>query len=243
MRWYVMQDGDARGPVTGQEVMAWVKAGTLGLSAHVREEESQHWMPLSESPFAPQKGASEVDASKDRLDRAWVILLYGAALIPFGSWLIVILSSVLFYAWRKDSPKKAQSMNRHGWLAFAFGNLLWGALWLLGMQSRPSTMSSNPPTISLPFAPPLNVYVRCEGVADGLACALEHKQGSVRAHACWDFVVVCANGSRPTAHACESADPGQTVQHLIPLSEFSPSAATCDQRVSSTVANVRVVPE
>jgi len=68
----------------------------------------------------------------DELNGGWKIGLYGAALIPYGSWFVVLGSSILFYAWRKEFPNKAAQINKHGWLAWLMGLVLWGAIWFLG---------------------------------------------------------------------------------------------------------------
>lgn len=67
----------------------------------------------------------------DQLNDGWKIGMYGAALIPYGSWFVVLGSSILYYAWRKDYPNKAAAINRHGWLAWLLGLVLWGAIWFL----------------------------------------------------------------------------------------------------------------
>jgi len=77
------------------------------------------------APLASQVG------TRDELSDGWKICLYAAALVPYGSWFVVIGSSVLYYAWKKDFPNKAKAINRHGWLAFLLGMALWGAIWLL----------------------------------------------------------------------------------------------------------------
>jgi len=72
----------------------------------------------------------------DVLSRGWKVGLYGAALIPYGSWFVVLGSSILFYVWRKEHPNKAKSVNRHGWLAWLMGLAVWGAIWVFNHDSR-----------------------------------------------------------------------------------------------------------
>jgi hypothetical protein len=56
-------------------------------------------------------------------------VIWGSVFVPFlGNWLIVILSSVVYYAWKNECPNKANKINRHGWLAFLAGHALWLAL-------------------------------------------------------------------------------------------------------------------
>ncbi len=84
---------------------------------------------------APIGGAIALAPSQaDVLSDGWKIALYAAALIPYGSWFVVIGSSVLYYAWRKEFPNKAAQINKHGWLAWLLGLVLWGAIWFLIMK-------------------------------------------------------------------------------------------------------------
>lgn len=93
----------------------------------------------------------------DVLSGGWKVGLYGAALIPYGSWFVVLGSSVLYYAWRKEHPNKAKSINRHGWLAWLFGSLLWGAIWFLG-RAEPAAVQAMPFVPSpVAIAPPVDV--------------------------------------------------------------------------------------
>ena len=74
---------------------------------------------------------------QDKLEGYWIAIIWCSLLLPcIGGWIIVILSSVMFYAWRKNYPKKAKSINRHGWAAWAVGQLIGGLLYYLsGMAS------------------------------------------------------------------------------------------------------------
>jgi mannose/fructose/N-acetylgalactosamine-specific phosphotransferase system component IIC len=76
-------------------------------------------------------GAFAVTQADDKLSEGWKIALYAAALIPYGSWFVVLGSSILYYAWRKETPNKAAQINKHGWLAWLLGMVLWGAIWFL----------------------------------------------------------------------------------------------------------------
>lgn len=70
-------------------------------------------------------------APDDKLEGHWYALVWCSLLIPcVGSWIIVILTSVLYYAWRRDHPEKANTINLHGWLAFLVGHLIGLFLYL-----------------------------------------------------------------------------------------------------------------
>jgi len=74
---------------------------------------------LRKMPQAQQEG-------QDELGGAWVAVIWLSLLIPFlGQWVIVILSSAMYYHWKKTYPQKAKSINRHGWLAFFAGHIVW----------------------------------------------------------------------------------------------------------------------
>lgn len=68
-------------------------------------------------------------AGDDKLAGGWLIAIWLSVIVPYiGSWAIVILSSIMYYSWKNEYPNKAKSINRHGWLAFIAGNLLWWGL-------------------------------------------------------------------------------------------------------------------
>jgi hypothetical protein len=69
---------------------------------------------------------------EDRLEGYWYAILWGSILVPVvGVWVIVVLSSVMYYAWRANYPGKARKINLHGWLAWLTGNGFYLLLWLL----------------------------------------------------------------------------------------------------------------
>jgi len=79
-------------------------------------------------PLPAAQAAGQPDA--DRLDTLWYAVIWGSVLVPFvGVWIIIILSSVMYYAWRKQYPKKANAVNRQGWFAWLVGNGLWLAVY------------------------------------------------------------------------------------------------------------------
>ena len=47
-----------------------------------------------------------------------VILWIAGLLIPFGMIAVVLVTSILYYAWKNVSPKKAKKINKCGWLIF-----------------------------------------------------------------------------------------------------------------------------
>lgn len=106
-----------------------------------------------------QESGSDPD---DVLPGGWKIGLYGAALIPYGSWFVVLGSSVLYYAWRKDFPNKAKAINRHGWLAWLFGLVLWGGIWFLWREAAPNAqlMPATPTPVLPDYQPPAVVQPR-----------------------------------------------------------------------------------
>jgi len=57
--------------------------------------------------------------SVDELSGGWIALIWLSLFIPFiGGFIIIVLSSILYYSWEKNYPVKAKSINKHAWLAF-----------------------------------------------------------------------------------------------------------------------------
>lgn len=80
----------------------------------------------------PERAKVIIDGILDVLPSSWKTALYVAILIPFvGPWLIVVGSSVMYYAWRGTFPRKAAEINRHGWIAWLLGNVLYGVVYLV----------------------------------------------------------------------------------------------------------------
>ena len=80
--------------------------------------------PPAMPPYAP--------ANPDKLEGYWYAIIWGSLIVPcVGIWVIVILSSVMYYVWRRQYPVKARTINLHGWLAWLAGQVIWGGLYLL----------------------------------------------------------------------------------------------------------------
>jgi hypothetical protein len=67
--------------------------------------------------------AGSVPPDKDGLDRRWLIGVYASPLVPFGPAVLILATSILYYAWRGRYPRRAAALNRHAWIAFALGVL------------------------------------------------------------------------------------------------------------------------
>lgn len=77
----------------------------------------------------PRPARSGGPAGEDKLAGAWLAVIWLSVLVPYvGSWVIVVLSSIMYYSWKEEYPNKAKAINLHGWLAFIAGNLLWWGL-------------------------------------------------------------------------------------------------------------------
>ena len=85
--------------------------------------------------------------------------------------------------------------------------------------------------------PENRVIVNCHGTGVAIDCPVEHQQGNDTINACWDVVITCANGSRSTAHACQSVTPRQLITKSIPLTEVQ-NAAACDTSVGMRLENL-----
>jgi len=65
------------------------------------------------------------EGDTDILEGHWYAVIWGALLLPFlGCTVILILSSVMYYFWRKTYPRKALAINLQGWLAFIAGQAI-----------------------------------------------------------------------------------------------------------------------
>lgn len=101
--------------------------------------------PLPARPSAPgPKASSRPGDAPPRLKKKggdqsglstleWVLYTLGFLIIPFAN---VILSSVLYYVWRADKPRKANQINRLGFIIFGV-NLLVLALRIALLRNQP----------------------------------------------------------------------------------------------------------
>jgi len=91
---------------------------------------------------------------RDKLEGLWIAIIWASLALPLlGSWIIVLLSSIMYYVWRKDYPKKARSINRHGWMAWLLGQLIWCPIWIIANKDQwavlaNSSKSEPAPTVS-----------------------------------------------------------------------------------------------
>ena len=59
-----------------------------------------------------------------------VMLWVAGFVIPFGMVFIVLITSVLYYVWKNDSPKNAAKINRCGWSIFIFSIFIYLIIFL-----------------------------------------------------------------------------------------------------------------
>jgi hypothetical protein len=60
--------------------------------------------------------------------KRWLFAIYGSVLVPGGPWVLIVLSSVLYYRWRRPRPESARWVNKHAWIAFLINASLVFAL-------------------------------------------------------------------------------------------------------------------
>ncbi len=80
--------------------------------------------PVPEVPMGVQ-----ADAQNDNLEGYWYAIIWGSLIVPLGVWIIVLISSIMYYVWKNTQPMKAKKINSQGWLAFLVSHLLWGLIW------------------------------------------------------------------------------------------------------------------
>jgi uncharacterized membrane protein YvbJ len=92
-------------------------------------------VPVAGSAGTPVVPAvPSVPGKEDKLEGYWYAIVWCSLIIPYvGGLIIVILTSVLYYLWRKDFPKKAKAINRQGFLAFFVVPVLW-LIFFLGLR-------------------------------------------------------------------------------------------------------------
>lgn len=145
----------------------WIAAGTAGLfpsptAVQARAAWPTALPPVSATPAnanvasgGPPHGLpSALPASPtDRLEGYWYAIIWLSLLIPVvGTWVIIILSSVMYYAWRRDYPVKAKAINLHGWLAFATAHTVCCLGWA-GISALQQEGSKGRPQAAVPAVP------------------------------------------------------------------------------------------
>ena len=74
-------------------------------------------------------GRPSSPAGVDELSGGWIAIIWLSLIIPYiGGFIIIVLSSILYYSWKKNYPKKASSINKHAWLVFLLSILFWFVL-------------------------------------------------------------------------------------------------------------------
>lgn len=63
---------------------------------------------------------------------------------------------------------------------------------------------------------PTRVDVNCETASTGVECTVKQTEGTSEAEACWDFVVMCENGTVKTPRMCAKVKDGGTVKASTP---------------------------
>ena len=86
------------------------------------------------------------------------------------------------------------------------------------------------------------VYVECKSAGatldTGMSCTLDHQQGDVPAHACWDMIVTCQNGTKGTVHGCGDVRPQAKSNVVLPFSAFGGSLDKCDGVAGANVTGL-----
>jgi hypothetical protein len=86
------------------------------------------------------------------------------------------------------------------------------------------------------------VSVVCKGNDNGtIDCTLAEVSGSGNVKTCWDVVLECQNGTKPTASSCEDVTKDKPSVHTIQLKDFK-DGEKCDQLLgnSLTVTNMKL---
>ena len=79
----------------------------------------QYQMPPNGQYQMPPNGQYQMppqNMAEDELGAGGIALAY--VLVLFFGIIGIIVTSVLYYSWKKNFPKKASQMNMHSWIAF-----------------------------------------------------------------------------------------------------------------------------
>ena len=79
--------------------------------------------PNGQMPLNGQYQMPPQYANPDQLGAGGIVLAYVLVLL-FGI-IGIIVTSVLYYSWKKNFPKKASQMNMHSWIAFGIAVVLF----------------------------------------------------------------------------------------------------------------------
>lgn len=103
------------------------------------------------TPFCSHCGHKIITDGKVPL---WLlVLLYIVGLlVPFGMFVVIILTSVLYYTWKGTDLKKAKTINTHGWIIFIAG-LIIGIFLTYGIYSNNNFSTSTRKTIKQVIEP------------------------------------------------------------------------------------------
>lgn len=98
-----------------------------------RMSPNAHMCPRCGEPFE-SRPTEDDELGCGAIAAIWITAL----LIPFGIFIVIAVSSILYFSWRKESPRKARAINIHGWCAVLVAILLsvWGGLFWLATLLR-----------------------------------------------------------------------------------------------------------
>ena len=68
-----------------------------------------------------------------------VILWIIGLLLPFGMLIVVLITSILYYAWKNVSPKKAKKINKCGWMIFFTSTVVQAILFVAVSYNKKSS--------------------------------------------------------------------------------------------------------
>ncbi len=70
--------------------------------------------------------------SNDKPSIVLIVLLYliGFCIPLVGMWIVILITSILYYAWKSNSPVKAKIINKHGWIIFLI-SLIFNSLYFM----------------------------------------------------------------------------------------------------------------
>jgi hypothetical protein len=124
---------------------------------------------------APSYAPAIAGKPEDKLEGYWYVIIWCSLVVPFiGGSIIVVLSSVMYYVWRKDHPRKAKAINLQGWLAFFAGILVSVPFVLMQMRTRDDLRPSSAGQLLVPPSlPQVREQMQAQDVIDKLEQEIE----------------------------------------------------------------------
>ncbi len=256
MNWYYGLRGQQVGPMSWNEMVNLVRAGTLAPDTPVWNGEGD-WRPASQSNLAQVFTATRPMGPPPLLgqhvDNTFVWAIVPVPLVavvieafdPSAQTLSLVVTVGLNILLAVLDGKRVQAAG-HAAPPASWAMLIPVYLWkraTLVKQSRVNFAAwCGAFVLSIGLstgltAPETRAHVQCNPVGEAFACSVMHDQGRSTVNVCWDVVLACGNGVRAVGHACQVVAPQGTATRLVPASDIH-DLDQCQTVVATTIENL-----